>query len=111
MLVPMPTYTQLFDNTFHKLTNYLDDITEKDDRKSTQLDATSTGINFRNEFGEYVFSRQGAARELWVSSPVTGPWKFNVKNKPNEKGSYEFRSRSGPVINKEFFKMVYDEIQ
>lgn len=124
-LLPLPVYNKFLSNTFNKLTDYLEKVEEKyfNDNKNENFQNFTTGkvpdlsvsdgnITFINQEGQFIFSRQPSIRELWVSSPVSGPWKFKISNKPcDEEKSYAFRARVGSVPDQELFEMVLSEIQ
>lgn len=124
--VTPPVYNRLIERTFTKLINYFDGIIdrEKDTIKEKEIDLniSSGSISYKNILGEYIFSRQTAAKELWLSSPFSGPWKFEIKeckpiknidltNSNAEIENLEFRARSGLVQGKEIFDLIYEEIQ
>jgi frataxin len=46
------------------------------------LDLDTSGLKYRIEgVGEYVFSKQPPARQIWASSPLTGSSKFSYDSR------------------------------
>ncbi len=53
-----------------------DKIEEQDQDSSIDLDLQGDILNIDTADGTYVINKQSAAKEIWLSSPVSGPYHF-----------------------------------
>lgn len=68
-------YYELINTTLFKLCSKFEKIKDADvNIQEGQLQCKIKGI------GEYLFNRQPSTTQLWVSSPLTGPFKFDIVN-------------------------------
>jgi frataxin len=63
----------MVDKAFNMLLNKMECL-------SDTVNEQDGGISFSiNNIGEYMFNRQPTSKQLWASSPITGPCRFNIK--------------------------------
>lgn len=76
-----------------------DKIEEHDSRGIIDVDLQSDILNLETIQGTYVINKQSAAKEIWLSSPVSGPYHFFY-----DQG--EWKNRAGlelmTILTKEF---------
>ncbi|KJV81126.1 iron donor protein CyaY [Rickettsia hoogstraalii] len=53
-----------------------DKIEEQDKEASIDVDLQGDILNLDTDKGIYVINKQSAAKEIWLSSPVSGPYHF-----------------------------------
>jgi len=53
-----------------------DKIEEQDKEASIDVDLQGDILNLDTDKGVYVINKQSAAKEIWLSSPVSGPYHF-----------------------------------
>lgn len=53
-----------------------DTIEEQDKEASIDVDLQGDILNLDTDKGIYVINKQSAAKEIWLSSPVSGPYHF-----------------------------------
>ncbi|AFC71403.1 iron donor protein CyaY [Rickettsia australis] len=53
-----------------------DTIEEQDKEVSIDVDLQGDILNLDTDEGIYVINKQSAAKEIWLSSPVSGPYHF-----------------------------------
>lgn len=75
------TYKEFTDSEFTKMANnLLDHITEvienNDQEGNLDIDLNDNILTIINNDGTFVINKQSAAKEIWLSSPVTGPYHF-----------------------------------
>lgn len=68
--------------TVDKISHKLEDVFENEISSEEEYDVESSGdgvisITCGNG-GTFVISRQTAAKQLWLSSPLSGPWHYNL---------------------------------
>ena len=57
-------------------------------------------LSFSNESGTYVINKQSVAKEIWLSSPISGPYHFALQGK-------QWKSRTGA----ELYQVLSYELQ
>lgn len=67
-------YKTLIDHLDRKIDKFISNHTNNSIPELTVGDT----IEYKNNDGMYVFSKQPIIKELWVSSPVSGSWKFKM---------------------------------
>nr|XP_050866890.1 frataxin homolog, mitochondrial isoform X1 [Vespula vulgaris] len=78
-------FEKISDTTLESLTEYFDDLIEEaahlKDSDVTYGDGVLT-VKFGNPYGTYVINRQTPNRQIWLSSPTSGPKRYDfVKGK------------------------------
>ena len=56
-------------------------IEDNDQECRFDLDLNDGILTFTNENGTYVINKQSVAKEIWLSSPVSGPYHFALQGK------------------------------
>lgn len=56
-------------------------IEEQDSDGVIEIDSGDGILNIYTPAGQYVINRQSAAKELWLASPISGPYHFSLKDK------------------------------
>ncbi|HJD55804.1 MAG TPA: iron donor protein CyaY [Rickettsia endosymbiont of Pyrocoelia pectoralis] len=66
-----------FNKIAEKTITYIADKIEEHDKDGI-IDVDSQGdiLNLETSKGTYVINKQSAAKEIWLSSPVSGPYHF-----------------------------------
>jgi len=75
-------------------------IEEHDPEGNIDLDLNDSILTLATEDGTFVINKQSAAMEIWLSSPISGPYHFA----PKDDGWY---SRT----NAELFEVLSTELQ
>jgi iron donor protein CyaY len=57
-----------------------DAIEEKDQDCLFEVDFLSEILKLTTPKGEYVINKHSAAKQIWVASPISGPYHFSLKN-------------------------------
>ena len=66
-----------FSHEAEKTISYIADEVEKQDPEGIiDIDFTVDMLNLSTPKGEYVINKHSAAREIWVASPISGPYHF-----------------------------------
>lgn len=53
-----------------------DKIEEQDKEGALDVDLQGDILNIETSEGTYVINKQSAAKEIWLSSPISGPYHF-----------------------------------
>ena len=56
-------------------------IEDNDQECRFDLDLNDGILSFSNESGTYVINKQSVAKEIWLSSPISGPYHFALQGK------------------------------
>ncbi|EEZ97465.1 frataxin homolog, mitochondrial [Tribolium castaneum] len=78
--VDASTFEKACDETLESLTEYFEQIVEEADNLKTADVAYTSGVltvNLGPEYGTYVINRQSPNRQIWLSSPVSGPKRYD----------------------------------
>jgi CyaY protein len=81
------------------LDNIVQDIEDQDPGGEIDLDLNDGILTLVTEKGTFVINKQSAAKEIWLSSPVSGPYHFANTEKL-------WQSRKGA----ELFDILTDEL-
>ncbi|CAI8003944.1 Frataxin, mitochondrial, partial [Geodia barretti] len=75
------TYHRLADETLDELTDFFEDLGERT-CTSSDFDAFfSSGVltvNLGGGLGTYVINKQTPNRQIWLSSPISGPKRYDI---------------------------------
>jgi CyaY protein len=64
-----------------QILNYIaDTIEDSDSNGDTDIDFNGDILTIINDSGTFVINKQSAAKEIWLSSPISGPHHFAQKN-------------------------------
>jgi CyaY protein len=74
-------------------------IEDNDPECKYDIDLNDGILTFTNESGTYVINRQSVAKEIWLSSPVSGPYHFALQEA-------RWKSRTGA----ELYQILTDEL-
>jgi CyaY protein len=70
-----------FSNFADKTLQTISDTIEKQDLDTNyDVDLHDGILNISTRFGVYVINRHVAAKEIWLSSPVSGPYHFSFQD-------------------------------
>ncbi|ADM10986.1 frataxin [Encephalitozoon intestinalis ATCC 50506] len=99
--IPKPLYHRLADEELSDLSEHLERklCNEYADYKDGNLQIRIEGI------GEYMFNKQPAAMQIWASSPITGPRKFDICKR------YEWIDLRNNISLSEYVKEELKKIQ
>jgi CyaY protein len=66
-----------FAHKYKMIINHIAEIIEKFDiNGDIEIDINSDILTMVNDAGTYVINKQSALKEIWLSSPVSGPYHF-----------------------------------
>ncbi|KAI5702674.1 hypothetical protein M8J75_002905 [Diaphorina citri] len=78
--ISLPEYEVICNETLESLTDYFDVIVEEnthlENADVTYGDGVLT-VNFGNPHGTYVINRQTPNKQIWLSSPTSGPKRYD----------------------------------
>ncbi|KAF8252489.1 Frataxin [Wilcoxina mikolae CBS 423.85] len=77
-----PEYTKLSDATMEAVYEALDLYAEEHD--GVDVDYSSGVITFVTASGTYVFNKQPPNKQIWLSSPVSGPFQYAFDRETKE---------------------------
>lgn len=87
-----------------EVTNILNKIVEiieaEDKDNLIDVDLSDSILTIINEHGTYIINKQSAVKEIWLSSPVSGPFHFSYQ-------AGVWQSRNGIILD----KLLSDELQ
>ena len=64
-----------------EILNYIAEVIETDDQEGLiDIDLSDGILTIANEDGTYVINKQTAVKEIWLSSPISGPYHFIKKD-------------------------------
>lgn len=70
-----------FAREVEKILNYIaETVEEHDPEGEIDIDFNGDILNLTTNFGVFVINKQSAAKEIWLSSPVSGPYHFALKD-------------------------------
>jgi CyaY protein len=69
------TFTQLSD----KLLSDIIEALESQDCDNVDLEYTRDFITLNSKIGTFVINKHSISRQIWLSSPISGPYKFFYK--------------------------------
>lgn len=81
------------------LDRIVQDIEDQDPEGEIDLDLNDGILTLITQHGTFVINKQSAAKEIWLSSPISGPYHFVYFDD-------FWRSRNGS----ELFKILTDEL-
>ncbi|KAM8721288.1 hypothetical protein ACLKA7_007197 [Drosophila subpalustris] len=88
-LLDSVTYDRVCSETLDALSDYFDQLTEN----ATDVTGTDVGygdgvltVNLGQDYGTYVINRQTPNKQIWLSSPTSGPKRFDFVSTPNGDG-------------------------
>ena len=90
-------FTEHVSNIFNKIVEIIE---EHDIESLIDIDLNDSILTLINEHGTYVINKQNAVQEIWLSSPISGPFHFYYQD-----GIWQ--SRNGATLD----KLLSDELQ
>ncbi len=70
-----------FESKALKTISYISDMIEQHDEDCiVEADFLSDILKISTPMGEYVINKHSAAKQIWVASPISGPYHFSLKN-------------------------------
>lgn len=82
------------------ITNIADQIENSDPNGDKDIDLSAGILVINDERGTFIINRQTAAKEVWLSSPISGPYHFFL----NDDGKWITKNGTflGDVLEREF---------
>lgn len=79
-LIDSMTYEKISDDALDELSEYLDDCFQEIDVEELDVNLSSgvLTINLGNSIGTYVINKQSPNRQIWLSSPISGPKRYDL---------------------------------
>eukprot|EP00123_Amoebidium_parasiticum_P020326 comp4759_c0_seq1/m.897 comp4759_c0_seq1/g.897 ORF comp4759_c0_seq1/g.897 comp4759_c0_seq1/m.897 type:complete len:184 (-) comp4759_c0_seq1:62-613(-) len=78
-------YHKLADETMHQLTDFFDGLVEDEGDSSMDVSYGSGVLTVvLGKHGTYVINKQTPNRQIWLSSPICGPRRYDYHHKGNE---------------------------
>ncbi|KAK4881861.1 hypothetical protein RN001_005180 [Aquatica leii] len=109
-VVDFVTYEKVCEETLESLADYFEEIVENAHHLNSADVTYSSGvltINFGKPYGTYVINRQTPNRQIWLSSPTSGPkrYDYNIEQnswiyKHNGKSLHQLLQDEVPLIVK-----------
>lgn len=62
------------------LSNIADIIETKDPEGIVEVDYLSDILKIETEKGPFIINKHSAAKQIWLASPISGPYHFDPKN-------------------------------
>ena len=62
------------------INNIAEAIEDNDPEGDIELDLNADILSFTNDRGTYVINKQSSVCEIWLSSPVSGPYHFRFSD-------------------------------
>ncbi|XP_017769024.1 PREDICTED: frataxin, mitochondrial [Nicrophorus vespilloides] len=74
------TFEKACEETLESLTDYFEEIVEQSNLNDADVSYSSgvLTVNLGREHGIYVINRQSPNKQIWLSSPVSGPKRFDL---------------------------------
>ncbi|KAL4227878.1 hypothetical protein ACF0H5_013319 [Mactra antiquata] len=76
-------YEEMADETLDSLTEMFEDLPEKfdlDPDYDVTLNSGVLTVKISNKWGTYVINKQTPNKQIWFSSPVSGPKRYDIEN-------------------------------
>ncbi|XP_011192128.1 frataxin homolog, mitochondrial [Zeugodacus cucurbitae] len=93
-LVDSNTYERVCSETLDALCDYFEELTENAP-SLTSCDVTYGDgvltVKFGNEFGTYVINRQTPNKQIWLSSPTSGPKRYDYVATEGQLGRWIYK--------------------
>lgn len=101
-------FEKISDDTLDSLTEYFDELIEKADHLRDADVSYGDGVltvKFGDSYGTYVINRQTPNKQIWLSSPKSGPKRYDFINgkwiyKHDGKSLHELLNTEIPIIVK-----------
>ncbi|EDW07082.1 frataxin homolog, mitochondrial [Drosophila mojavensis] len=102
-------YDRVCTETLNSLSDYFDELTEN----ATELSGADVifgdgvlSVNLGTNYGVYVINRQRPNKQIWLSSPTTGPKRFDYVVPPGQTNGYWVYKHTGVTLH----QVLQDEI-
>lgn len=83
--------------------NIAEQIEEQDQRAIIEVDLLGDILSLTTPVGQYIINKQTAAKEIWLVSPISGPYHFlYLKDKWQTRAGVEILS----LLNSELSRFV-----
>ncbi len=92
----------LFEKEAIETLNFIADTIEKaDNLYEIELDLSNEILKLETTIGDYVINKHSAAQEIWLASPVSGPYHFKLIDRSwvNKNGIELFSLLSNELSN------------
>ncbi|KAK5650867.1 hypothetical protein RI129_001896 [Pyrocoelia pectoralis] len=107
------TYEKICEDTLESLTEYIEELIESAQNLKLADVAYSDGVltvNFGNTHGTYVINRQTPNRQIWLSSPTSGPKRYDFDTN-NNCWIYKHDGRTlHQLLQEEFSKIIRNNV-
>lgn len=105
------SYEKICSETLYSLTDYIEDIIEEapnlEDADVTYGDGVLT-VKLGETHGTYVINRQSINKQIWLSSPKSGPKRYDFVGPSKNQGKWIYR-RTGESLH-ELLQNEFEEI-
>lgn len=79
------TIIEMTENEYHNVANeymerlltHLEDLEERNDQVDVEYNGGVLTVTFGPEIGTYVINKQPPSRQIWLSSPISGPKRYD----------------------------------
>lgn len=81
-----PTSAEVFAAESERVLSLVEDRLEADDLADHDLDCSAADgvVNITTQKGVWVINKHGHTRQIWLSSPISGPNKYNYHERPHQ---------------------------
>ncbi|XP_018792975.1 PREDICTED: frataxin homolog, mitochondrial [Bactrocera latifrons] len=114
-LVDSNTYERVCSETLDALCDYFEELTENAQNVSscdvTYGDGVLT-VKFGNEYGTYVINRQTPNKQIWLSSPTSGPKRYDFVSTKGQLGRWIYKHNGEclhDLLQRELRKILKDQ--
>ncbi|KAF1766195.1 hypothetical protein GCK72_006151 [Caenorhabditis remanei] len=110
-VVSQNEYETAADSTLEKLSDYFDQIADSYP-VSDQFDVSHAmgvlTVNVSKSVGTYVINKQSPNKQIWLSSPMSGPKRYDLAEEDRWTYSHD-GEKLDELLNREFRKILGDD--
>eukprot|EP01080_Neovahlkampfia_damariscottae_P008951 gene8951-900_t len=103
-------YQKLINQTIESISDQAEEIIEESNMEDYDIVLSEGVLQIQiSKVGTYVISRQTPSRELWLSSPRSGPWHYKYNENEwicTREGENKFYERMNEEFSKIFNKTI-----
>ncbi|KZW01933.1 Frataxin [Exidia glandulosa HHB12029] len=101
--VSMDNYHSIADSTMDRLLEQLENVVDFHDNADYEVEYSSGVLTLKlGEHGTYVINKQPPNKQIWLSSPLSGPKRYDYDQQQN----VWFYARDGQTLD----ALLYDEL-
>ena len=78
-------YNAAVEKVLEAISEQLEELSERYPDEITEVNLEGGVLSIDTSRGKYVLNKQAPNRQLWLSSPLSGPFHYNIEQENNEK--------------------------